>query len=75
MGGRDLQCERPVRLGESVNYVRTGAGEDAVDCVGGRDDAATAAGGGVAGLPRDDVACLFGVESLQWSVSMQINNV
>jgi hypothetical protein len=60
----DLQRKGPVGLGESVDYVGAGCGEDVVNCVGGGDDAAAAAGGSVASLPGDDVACFLGVESL-----------
>lgn len=53
-----------------MDYVRAGGGEDVVDCVNRGDDAATAAGGGVTGLPGDDVASFFGVKRLGWCVSM-----
>ena len=73
-GRGNLQCERPVRLGESANYVRARGGEDVVNCIDRRDDAAAAAGGGVAGLPGDDVACFFRVEGLEWHVIMWIED-
>jgi hypothetical protein len=57
-------------LGESADYVRAGCGEDVVDRVRRRDDAAAAAGGNVARLPGDDVACFFGVKSLGRCVSI-----
>jgi hypothetical protein len=53
-----------------VDYIRAGCGEDIINRVGRRDDAAAAAGSSVTCLPGDDVACLFGVKSLGWCVSL-----
>jgi hypothetical protein len=69
-GEVSLQGEGPVGLSESTNYIGAGCGKDIVDSVGGGDDAAAATGGGVAGLPGNDVACFFGMECLELCVSM-----
>ncbi len=68
----NVQRKGPVGLSKSTDYVGMGCGEDVVDCVCRRDDAAATVGRGVAGLPGDDVACFFGMEGLKFFVSMYI---
>lgn len=46
-----LLCEWPVGLGEGVDYLGAGGGEEVVGCICGCDDAFSAFGGSGAGLP------------------------